>query len=348
MKILVFNINQTTVMRGAEVFWQNLQGELERYGVQVEIISSDKKAIQNKSVSIFSKILRRLYLDAYSLRVLFFTLQNVVRLINGKFDVVIPTNGGWQTLLIRVMRQTGLIGKAKIVLIGHAGIGHDDEFNVRHGKTDIFIAITQEQEIWAKKLNPKLNVVYIPNGIDTREFSPEGEKFNYELPRPVFLAVASLEKYKNLDKTIKAIGELEKGSLVIIGTGREKENLEKLAREKLAGRFLTMSVLHEEMPKYYRGADAFTLISGHQEAFGLVYLEAMACGLPVVATDDDKRREIINAAGILVDPNNSEEYKTALMKAVILDWDGKPHLQAAKFSWEKIGEKYFAVLQKLI
>ncbi len=345
MKIIVFNINQKTVFRGTEVFWNNLLKELEKHECQVQILSSDEKKIQNKSASILFKILRRFYLDGYSLNVLFFTLGNIKHVIRSKPDIIIPTNGGWQTLIVRFLKT---IFHYKIVIIGHAGIGHDDKFNVKHGGVDLFVALTHEQEVWARRLNHKIRVEYIPDGIDVDLFSPAGEKFIYRLPRPIFLAVASLEKYKHLDKTIVAVSELEKGSLVIIGAGREKDNLDRLCREKLPGCYLIISVAHDDIPKYYRGADVFTLVSGHQEAFGLVYLEAMAVEKPVVATDDEKRREIVGEAGVFVDPDKLDEYKTALMKSAIIDWDDKPRRQAEKFSWENVGRKYSEVLKQLV
>lgn len=348
MKILVFNINQNTVSRGTETFWRNLKTQLEKKEIRVEIIPSSKKHEQNKSNKFFHKILRRIYLDGYSLHVLLFTLCNIKHAVDSKPDIIIPTNGGWQTIIVRLIRRMGFIGKSKIVMIGHAGIGHDDAFNVRHGGADLFVAITEAQASWAKKINTKLKVVHIPNGIDMALFYPTGEKFDYHLPKPVFLTVATLEKYKNVDATIDAVSQLSKGSLVIIGDGQEKEKLRVLCENKLANRYLIIKVDHHELPKYYRGADVFTLVSGSQEAFGLVYLEAMACGLPVVATDDEKRHEIIGDAGLFVNPINIEEYKTALMKAAIINWDDKPKKQSEKFSWDTIGEKYDSLLNTTI
>lgn len=310
----------------------------------MRILSSSKKHEQNKRAGFWHKLLRRIYLDCYSLQVFWFTLVNLKCIAIEKPDIVIPTNGGWQTLIIIVIRRIGLIGRCKIVIIGHAGIGHDDEFNLRYGGADVFVTLTREAEFWAKKIKPDANIVYISNGVDCEQFSFTGDKHDYHLPRPIFLTCASFEKYKNIDKTIEAVSELPKGSLVIIGMGEEEKRLHLLCEEKLNARFLMLSVNHVKMPGYYRGADVFTLVSGEQEAFGLVYLEAMACGKPVVATDDTKRREIVGEAGIFVDADDLEVYKTALMKAAIINWGDKPRLQAEKFSWEAIGERYDRVL----
>jgi glycosyltransferase involved in cell wall biosynthesis len=94
------------------------------------------------------------------------------------------------------------------------------------------------------------------------------------------------------------------------------------------------------MPEVYRSADVFTLPSASSEAFGNVLVEAMATNLPVVATNDPIRHEIVGEAGILIDPENTEEYAAALQKALEINWGEKSRKQAEKFSWDKIALKY--------
>ena len=80
----------------------------------------------------------------------------------------------------------------------------------------------------------------------------------------------------------------------------------------------------------------FTLPSWIRESFGIVYVEAMACGLAVVAPDDLPRREIIGKAGILTDVFDEEKYAKALEDALNRDWGQIPVKQAEKFSWDLI------------
>jgi len=105
-------------------------------------------------------------------------------------------------------------------------------------------------------------------------------------------------------------------------------------------RFLILSVPYKEIPKYYRIAHVFTLVSKTGEAFGNVYLEALASNLPIVATDDTTRREIVGGAGIFVDPNNIDQYADALNTMLNKNIGNMPIDQSSKFSWEKIASKY--------
>ncbi|MDP2860291.1 MAG: glycosyltransferase family 4 protein, partial [bacterium] len=104
---------------------------------------------------------------------------------------------------------------------------------------------------------------------------------------------------------------------------------------------------YEEIPKYYAASSVFTLCSESSEAFGSSYLEAMACGLPVVATDDEARREIIGEAGMFVNPDDIEKYAKALEKTMATDWKDKPRRQAEKFSWDKIAKEYEKVMEAI-
>lgn len=346
MRILVLNFNQKHVLRGLESFLEGLEKEMQKKGVEFEILSSSESvSLVNSSKNFLAQVAHRLYFDNYSLRVLIFTLKSLPRLWRQKPDILMPTNGGWQVLIARVLK---FLLKIKIVIIGEAGIGFDDAFNLKFGKPDCFVALTEEQSAWAKKIAPNIWIKKIHNGIDLEKFCPQGKKIQFNLPRPIILLVAAFDRYKRINLTINAVSKLKKGSLIILGSGLLEKKIKLLAKEQLAERHLLTKVNYQDLPKWYRSADIFTLASDKQEAFGNVYLEAMACGLPIVATDDNKRKEIIGQAGLFVDPENSAEYARILEKALAIDWGKTPLNQAKKFAWEKIGDQYYQIFEELV
>jgi len=309
MKIAFLNKYQNRVARGAETFVYELSQRLSK----------------NHKVEVISKV-------------------NYLSLIKNKYDFIIPTNGRWQVVIVRIISWVKGI---KMIVSGQSGIGWDDKVNLL-AAPDVFIALTKKAEKWAKKFNPLVRIERIPNGVDLQKFSSDGESFETYLKRPVVLAAGAFTGQKRLDLIINAVSKLRDVSLLLAGSGGElKEKLESEGKRLLGNRFQIISVPFDDMPKVYRAADVFTLPSASSEAFGNVYVEAMASGLPVVATDDEQRREIVGQAGILTDPTNIKEYSHALQKALDTDWGDIPRKQAEKFSWGAIAEKYEELFKKL-
>lgn len=271
--------------------------------------------------------------------------DNLRLILKKKFDVVIATNGRLQALKASLGR---LIGGHKLIISGQAGIGRDDMWNLVVCVPDVYVGLTDYETNWAKKFAWMSKLVKIPNGVDLKKFTPEGRKIDIELPRPIILSAAALEWYKHHERAIEAVSRLEKGSLLILGKGSKQDELNSLGNKKLPGRFKITSVKFEEIPDYYRSADIFTLPSWIRESFGIVYVEAMASGLPVVAPNDPPRREIVNSGGILVDVTDPEKYEKALQEALDKKWGDAPRKQAEKFSWDNIAKQYEALIRELL
>jgi len=258
-------------------------------------------------------------------------------------DIVVTTNGSLQALYVRIW--SFLRGK-KHIAVGQSGPGADDKWNLLF-MPDVFIALTSFQKKWAKKFNPLVKVVTIPNGVDLNKFESSNKALKIDLPHPIILSVGALVAGKRLDLIIKATAAT-KASLLLVGGGELQGELQKLGEELLKNRFKIISLPFNDMPKIYPTCDLFTYPTLPWESFGIVLLEAMASGLAVVATDDPIRREIVGDAGYFIDPTDIDKYSEALEKALKTKWGGRPRHQAEKFSWDEISKRYKELFESLI
>lgn len=287
--------------------------------------------------------LRPFYFDYYSRKILQFTLKFLPRFLHYRYDVVIPTNGGWQVVLCRLL--SWFLGK-KLIVQGNAGIGWDDLFQL-HCYPNCYIAISPQGYAWAGKFAPRVKKTYIPYGVDLKKFA-ETKPVTISLKKPIVICVAAFSPYKRIELLIKAMQRVAKASLLVIGQGPLEKELRILGSALLGHRFqLKTGVTHEKLIGFYKAADLFSLPSRASEAFGIVYVEAMAAGLPVVASDDQNRREIIGRAGIFVNPQDIDGYAKAIQTALEKNFVDLPQVQAKKFDWKNIISQYETLLAKL-
>jgi D-inositol-3-phosphate glycosyltransferase len=140
---------------------------------------------------------------------------------------------------------------------------------------------------------PRGRISVIPSGVDLDRFTPEGPAAPRDAVRPRILTVGRLVERKGYAELIEAMRLVPKAECVIVGGPPEADldgdslarELRELARRcRVAGRVrLVGAVPREEMPRWYRSADVLACAPWY-EPFGLTPLEAMACGVPVVAT----------------------------------------------------------------
>ena len=350
-KIAILSYYSGMVDRGVETFVNELAKRItKKHKVtlfQAGSKSNEKfKVIKIKSPVLIHKtkkgILGKLYLDANSQKIFIFTLKAIPKIAKGKFDIIFVMNGGWQTAVMRLISK---FLKLKIIIPGAAGIGSDDSWNLLF-RPDAFVALTKSQAKWAKKLTPEVKIVKIPNGVDLANFNPKVPANELPLQKPVVICASALDPYKRVDLTIKAVAKTKNLSLLVLGDGQTRGQIDSLGKRVLGKKYLRIVAPHNDIPSYYRAGSVFTLAS-KTEAFGIAYIEAMACNLPIVTTGDDSRAEIIGDAGILTNPENIDQYAKDLELAVSTDFKNKPYNQSLQFSWNKIAEKYSVLIGEL-
>lgn len=353
MKIAFLNIYNGVIDRGAETFIKEIASHLSKSHDVTVFQSGTPNGKEEYKVGLIpvnwnwtnksgvGTIRARFFIDYWSRQVAYFTLKTFPQIFKEKFDIVVPVNGGWQPAFIRLI--TWLYG-GKMIISGQSGIGWDDRNNL-WCFPNTFVALSTSAKKWATGANPLVKVDYIPNGVDTKKFTQKGVALQILLEKPIVLCVGALTPTKRIDLVIKAVARLKKVSLLIVGDGDLKNELQNLGTRLLGGRFKILKLPFEKMPEIYRSADVFTIPSESYYSFEIVLIEAMATNLPVVANDDSIRKEIVGDAGILVDPTDTEAYATALETALKKEWRDQPRKQAEKFDWDDIADKYAALFE---
>jgi glycosyltransferase involved in cell wall biosynthesis len=176
------------------------------------------------------------------------------------------------------------------------------------------------------------------------------------LPSPVGLFVGRLVYYKGVETLIRALGSVPELSLIIVGDGALKQGLFDLCAElRLQDRvFFLPSLPAEEYPAIFGCADFFVLPSVERaEAFGLVALEAMAAGLPVVTTELGTGTSFYNEegkTGFVVMPKSVKKLAEAL-KILTMDKELRKEMglkakeQAKLFTVEKMVRSYMEIYE---
>jgi phosphatidylinositol alpha-1,6-mannosyltransferase len=175
-------------------------------------------------------------------------------------------------------------------------------------------------------------IVLIENGVDTTRFTPAAKSTDlvscYGLDgKFVFVAVCRLVEKKGVDHALRAFAQLlpdhPECRFVIVGTGPYEDTLVALAAELQIADAVTFAgdVAEHELADYYNLGDVFVmpnraLANGDTEGFGLVFLEANACGLPVVAGRDGGTGDAVRDGenGLVVDGHSVAAIHAAMRR----------------------------------
>ena len=199
-------------------------------------------------------------------------------------------------------------------------------------------------------------VFVIPNGVDTAVFAPPRNAPG--APRALF--VGRLVHRKGVHVLIRAFRlvqrEVAGAELVIAGKGPLLRPLRALARRLGVNAQFTGYVSPQELPELYRSARVFAMPSLYAEAFGVTALEAMASGLPVVATACGGLTEVVSngETGLLVKPGDEKSLAGAL--ALLLSDPRLSRLMGLRarraavdrFDWSVVAEKVVRVYARIL
>ena len=204
-------------------------------------------------------------------------------------------------------------------------------------------------------------VSVVPNGVDLTRFRPGQERLErYDDGTPNILFVGRFDPRKGLPDLLRAAALLARDGvpfrLILAGDGRLRRMVERMSTGPLLGRVhFEGRVRHDRLPRYYASADIFCSPARGGESFGLVLLEAMAAGAPVVATDIPGYRCVVTHGvdGVLLPPRNPEALAETL-RALLLDPERRAALgargvvTASRYGWDRIALDLEAVYGEAI
>lgn len=202
----------------------------------------------------------------------------------------------------------------------------------------------------------------LPNCVDLERFTPGRKRADllrrYGLEDAVVLMtlarLSSAERYKGVDEVLEVLPALARRipnlRYLVVGDGDDRPRVEaKSVRLGVRERVVFTGYIDErEKVDHYRLADAFVMPS-RGEGFGIVFLEAMACGIPTLASSLDAGREAVRDSelGVLVDPRDLSDVQAGILRALELPRGVAP-AGIDYFSSQRFDARLHATLAKLL
>jgi phosphatidylinositol alpha-mannosyltransferase len=200
----------------------------------------------------------------------------------------------------------------------------------------------------------------VPNGVDPARFHPRGP----ELPglasdAPTILSVGRFYPRKGVPILLRALPRIAAAvpgvRLLIVGGGPRGPWYRMLARRAPCEVRFLGELPREDVPRAYRTADVFVAPSTGSESFGIVHLEAMASGVPIVASDIEGYREVLDPGReALLFPNRDADGLADAVIRVLQDRElartmaATGRRKAEQYSWAEIARRLEALYLELV
>ena len=268
-------------------------------------------------------------------------------------------------IIINLLVKIFTLGKYKAEAIDY--LHWSTEYALKNAAKIITVSNSSKKDILENYQVSENKIKVIYNGYNDKLFKKITDKKSinevlskYGIDRPYLFYVGKIEKKKNIPGLIEAFAILKDGDktvrhkLVLVGDAFfGYDEVHYLIREYNLDNDVIMTgwIEEEDMPYVYSGASAFVFASNY-EAFGIALLEAMACGLPITASNISSIPEVLNGAGLLFDPCNTESIVLALRK-IISDEDLRKKLSTIGsdrvkfFNWDKCAQETLELIKSL-
>lgn len=352
MKI-AFDLFQDKWIGGTEVATYRIAKELTERGHDVYIITKYSKGLPTRQSKEGFTIIRTPRWRIPILGTLVYCFLACFKLRHIKPDLIHEQGFGILGLFCKMFTRTSYI-------IWGQGLRFAEGFTYRErlmakiilSKASAIIALTQDMKNRMQGICSK-NIIVFPNGVDVTRFeriSPEKvrQKLGIDEKCKTVLFVGNLRPIKGVEYLIEAmtrvVQEYPETRLVVVGVDFQDGRLQRLAQEKNLQERITFTgfIPPDKIPEYMVAADVFVLPS-LSEGFPTVLLEAMAAGLPIVATKVGGLSEIVTEGenGFLVEPRNSQQLAEKIL-FLLENEDMRRHLssnsieKAKHYDWSSI------------
>jgi glycosyltransferase involved in cell wall biosynthesis len=291
-------------------------------------------------------------------------------------DLIISTHVN----LAPVARLAKKFSSARFAVVGHGiDVWKIHKASVRSAlqAADQLLAVSDFTRVrMAEQLGvSKDRIALLPNTFDEERFSPGPkseallQRYRLSKEQPVILTVARMEateQYKGYENVLLALPEVlarfPEARYLIVGDGPDKRRLGALSKElRVQDKVIFAGyVPNEELPEHYNLCDVFAMPS-KGEGFGIVFLEALGCGKPVIAGNKDASVEPLlgGKLGKLVDPDSVEQIAEAICLTLSDIRNQTSEIRAEKverlrsevtaaFGYERFKERLGAILAPLI
>ena len=257
------------------------------------------------------------------------------------------------------------VHRTKLLLVTHGyeswhPPGRINRWALQRANRILSVSNTTKERFQAWSGFPDSRISVVHNAVDPEKFSPgprpEFLQERYDIfDQPVIMTLGRLsekEQSKGFDRVISALPSLIKSHprlrYLIAGDGNDRTRLEALARELKVEKHVvfTGEILDSEKTDHYRFADVFVMPS-KLEGFGYVFIEALACGLPVIGSQLDGSRDALldGELGELVNPDDNEALCKAIIRALEKPKGVPPQL--SQFSLERFNKEINILLEDI-
>ena len=366
MKIALVSPYDWAVPGGVNSHCARLREQFLEHEHDVRIIAPASKKIDEEDVITIGKRPVSLPVSGSMARIsLSLTLAPPVRrvLADEQFDVVHVHEPFMPVLPIHFLRY------ADAVRVG--------TFHATREKTQFFYTWGKRHiRRWLRRLDGKIAVSQaaagfveqyfpgyyniIPNGVDYERFSAKAEPLpQFQDDKLNILFVGRPEKRKGLDTLLRAYprvrAERPDTRLIVVGAGNFDRYKRKVRSMRLADVVFAGHVSYDDLPRYHHSADVFCAPATGFESQGIVLLEAMAAGLPIVASNIEGYAGVLThgVEGLLALPDDDVGLAEALLQ-LLADRDARTRMaeqggaRALEFAWPRVAQQILSYYERLL